>query len=431
MEVQIEDIGPNRKRLNVTVSTGRIKSHIDKVYRAASGQVRMKGYRPGKIPRHILEARLGDSLLAQAKESLIEETFREAMESNELQLIGSPKLDIASEPLAADEALSYSVDIDLKPEATIGDIASIEVQRRSIEATDDELQQSLEDLAKARRKLSTVDDALGDGDFAKVDMLYLLDGEEISKKQGLQINTRIPVLGTDAEEFRAKLTGLEKGETAVLPISYPDTFEKEGARGKQGDIRISINEVLRFVPPPLDDEFARSFDYPSMEKLQESLRAKIKEEKERVENLRIEEEILDTLYTENPFDVPEGIIEEETKHRLEHLSEEMKRGGVPEQEIPAKVDELRPRVEQEARNGVRNHFLIDALGRKKKIFVTESDVQNEIRQIASANEENVKEVRKHFEENNLFPSLRLELLHRKVREFLRETAKMTDSDDAP
>jgi len=429
MQVEVEEIGPCRKRLKVTVSPEQVKSHIDRVFKATNDRVRMKGFRPGKIPRQLLEQQYGDEIRAHAKESLVEETFREALQSNTIEFIGSPKLDISEAALDEQSELSYSVDLDLKPAVEIGDVKSIELERRSHEPTDEEIEGALHDLANSKRKLQPVEEPIEEGDFAKVDLSYQLGGETIVEKTGLQINPRIAVVGTDREEFRARLVGLSAGEETSLPITYPDTFEKEEARGQEGDLGIKVNEVIRFVSPPLDDELAKTFEFDTMDELKEELVKRIRSEKENNENTRLEESILDTLFSENPFELPDGLVDEETKHRLEHIREEMKRSGAGEEDISKQLEQLHDRVEQEARVGIRNHFLIEALSRKHKLFVTETDVQNELKLIAQANDTDLAAVRKHFEENNLYAGLRLDLLNRKVRDFLRATAKITDSED--
>ncbi len=426
VQVDIEDSGPNQKTVKVTVPQERVQDHLNKVYKAANEQVRLKGFRPGKVPRRILREKLGDQILGEAKQSIIQETFQEALRSSDLDIVGQPRLDVSEEPLDEKSALSYSVCCDLRPEVEIGNIADIEIEGQSTVATDEDLESSLEQLAKSKRKLQAVDDALGEGDFAKVDMTYTLDGTELVKKDGLQINANIPVRGCDPQEFQARLVGQPAGESITLPIHYPDTFEKEEARGKEGELTIQLNEILRFVPPPLDDEFAKGFEFESMDKLREDLRTKISAEKERQELLRREEEILDTLFKEHPYVVPKGLIEEEARARAENAQAELERQGAPKEEAQKRVKEAKGELREAAERGVRNLFLIEAISKKHKLFVTETDVDKELRRIASENDAKLDEVKQYFEEKELYPELRLEMMNRKVREFLRQTAKITD-----
>lgn len=428
MQVEIEDTGPSRKTLKVTVPPDRIRKHLEKLYQAAGQQVQMKGFRRGKIPRHLLKARFGDALLAEAKESIINETFREAMESNDMELVGQPKLDVGEEPLQEDGELRYSVEFELRPQVKVGNIKSIEVARQPTNPTRDEIDRALDDLAKAKRKLQPVEDELESHDFARVDMCYKLEGETLVQKTGLQINPSIPVRGCDADEFRGKLLGLKLGETVAIPIKYPDTFEREEARGKDGELEVKVQEILRFITPAIDDELAKGYEFDSLASLEEDLIDKIGREKRRAEQVRIEDDILDQLYAENPFDLPEFLVEDEVKHRQANLVEELQRQGHPKEEAEKRVIEARSEIEAAARHGIRNLFLIEGILKKEKLFVTETDVEAELKRIASANDTSLIEVRKHVEEKKLLPEIRLDIMNRKVREFLRNTAQISDSE---
>ena len=430
MDVHVEDSGPSQKTLKVTVPPDQVQVHVNKVYQAANQQVEMKGFRKGKIPRNVLKQKFGDAILQEAKESIINETFREAMEGQKLDVVGTPRLEVSEEPLAEDGELSYTVEVDLRPDVEIADIKSIDVAGQSIIATDEEIDSALDSLAQQKRKMQSVDGELEQGDFAKVDLSYKLDGNEVVKKEGLQINAGIPVRGCDPEEFANKLLGQPKGATVDLPITYPDNFEKEEARGKEGDISITVNEILRFVAPPIDDELAKTYDFESIEKLREDLTEKINAEKERAEHARVEEEILDQLYVLNGFELPEGLVKEEMSHRVQAYTQELQRQGASEEDAKRRIESEREAVEEASRKGVRNLFLVEAIAKKEKLFVTEGDVEGELKRIASDNNTGIQEVKAYFEEKQLYGELRLELMNRKVRDFLRQTATITDSKEA-
>lgn len=430
MDVQVEEIGPCRKRLSVTVPAETVKQQVDAAYKAASQQVRLKGFRPGRVPRHVLKAQFGDSILAHAKEELVSQSFQDAVRQQELDLVGNPRLDISEEAIQESEPLTFAVECDLRPEVTVGDIKSIEIQGNPIEPTEKELEDALNQLAQSKRKLETVADAeLEDGDFAKVDMRYELEGETLLEKSGMQLSTRIPIAGADPEIFAAKLKGLKSGDETDMELTFPDSFEKEEARGKEGKVHVKVTEIQRFVNPEIDDEFAKGFEMESAEELRNKLRERISEEKERYENMRREEEILDKLYAQNEFPVPEGLIEEETEGRLKHMRSEMEQQKAPKELIDQRVNEARGEAAESARRAVRNLFLVQEIAKKQKLFVTEDDVRKEMQRIASENSVELSDVQAHFEKENLTGELRFNLSDRKVREFLKETATISETNE--
>ena len=427
MDIQIEEIGACRKRIQVKVPVERIQAHIDEMYKWANQNIQMKGFRPGKVPRNLLEQRVGPQLLVDAKKSLVEETFREALQQQTLDVVGSPRIEIDETPLVPDQDLDYSVELDVRPEVTVGKVKEVEIEGHEIEPTDEDLANSLQSVADQRRQLSPVDEEIEEGDFAKADLAYSLDGEVVLNKEGLQINTRIPVVGTDAEEFAAKLKGMKKGDSTKLPITYPENFEKEELRGKEGELEITIHEVMRFQSPAIDDELAKGYQFDDLEAMKKDVLEKIAEQKEAHEFGRREEAILEALYQENPFDLPEGLVQEEAHHRLQQYAEHLRQQGADDEVVEKQLEAAKEEVEGDARLAVRNLFLVDAIAKKEKLFVTESDVEKQIQVIAAENQATVDDVKKYLEEKELLGELRMDLVNRKVREFLRTTAKITDS----
>ena len=151
MEVKIEDLGPCRKRLKITVPSERVLAHLETVYKEVNKQVSMKGFRKGKIPKHVLKQRMGPQILAEAKESLIKETFAEAMKEKELNPVGSPKPDVGEKALAEGEELAYSVEMDLKPEFELGRIKNIHLRRMATSVSAEYIKQDRDQPAQRPR----------------------------------------------------------------------------------------------------------------------------------------------------------------------------------------------------------------------------------------------------------------------------------------
>ena len=163
------------------------------------------------------------------------------------------------------------------------------------------------------------------------------------------------------------------------------------------------------------------------DELREKLRERIRDEKERNENFRLEEEILDQLFAQNEFPIPDGLVEEETNNRLQHYAKELEQQKAPKEEIEKRVAEVRQEATDTSRRVVRNLFLVQAIASKEKLFVTEDDVRKELQRIASENNAELSAVQEHFEKENLFGELRFELSNRKVREFLKQKATITEA----
>ena len=240
--------------------------------------------------------------------------------------------------------------------------------------------------------------------------------------------TPMPRMMPGAATFSARLIGQKAGERISLPITFPETFEKEELKGKTGELELVIHEVICFIAPKINDEMAKLFDFDSLDALKSDLQIKIGERKEKAESRRLEDEALDCLYAESNFEIPESLVQEEASQRLDQLKEDLGQRGIPEEEIQKNLHAAKDEATASGREGLRNLFLIEAIAKKEKVFVTETVIQAEIKRIAAENETTPDEARSWIEEKGLMPQLRMDLMDRKVREFLRETATITDSE---
>jgi trigger factor len=427
MEVQVVDSGPCRRSLTIKLSPEKIKKHVDEVYKSASKQVEIKGFRAGKIPRQVLEKRFGSEILAEAKETLVSQSFEAACTEKDIAFIGKPEVvGLDDSPLDPDAGLEFQVHLDIKPELTISRVKGIEVKAGDTAVTEDDVKAGLGQLAEQKRTLQTVDDVVEEGDFVKADMIFKVGDETVHERKSTQLNTNIPLAGTDQEVFKNNLLGSEKGKTFELDLKFPDSFEKEGVRGKDGKVEIHVNEVMRVTPPVMDDAFAKGFEFETMDALTEEVRKRIGEEKATSDKARIEGEIIQTIMMENPFEVPASLIEDQKEHLLQQAGEQMKQQGMDAAAIKAELEKHEEEAATEAAQRVKVFFLLEAIARGEKVFVTEGDVDVELRNIAAANQASPQDVQKHYEENNLMDDMRWGIRERKVRDFLRENAKITD-----
>ncbi len=428
MDVTVTESGPCRKTLTITIPSEKIREHIAEVYKSAAGQVQIKGFRQGKVPRKILEQRHGDEILSDAKESLINTSFDDALKTQDIAMVGQPEIDgIDDSPLDETNPLEFQVHVDIRPEIDPENVTAVEIKKADTEVTDEDLESALAQLADQKKTLQEVDSPAEENDFVKGHLTFKSEsGEILLERENMQLNSRIPVAGTDPETFAAKVTGAVAEQTLTMDITFPDNFEKEDHRGEKGTVDFAVVNVLRITPPAIDDELAKSYDFEDLDALHAKLRTNISEEKERSEKNRQEEEIIDALLASHTFDIPQSVVADQKRHLLQQFGERLKQAKLGEDEIKAKLTEVETEAGSDAERQVRAFFLLDSIARKHKIFVTESDVDAELRLIAAQHEAPPDEVRQHYETNKMLPDLRVSIMQRKVRDFLRDKATYTD-----
>jgi len=432
MEVQVAETGPCSRSLQITIPSDKVQEHLDEMYASASKQVQIKGFRPGKVPRAMIEKMHGPAILAEAKEQLLNRYFSEACRENELQPIGNIKVDDFEKlEVKKNEELAFTVQIDVKPEFEIPEAKGIEVEAYESEASDEDIDNALKEVTHQKRKIQPTDEAIEDGDFVKCDYTFSEGGKDVHTRTGVQLNTRIPINGVEPAVYTEALVGGKAGETREMALTFPDNFEKEEVRGKEGSIKVTLHEVLRVSPPPIDDELAKGMDFETLDALRDDLKSRISAEKERLGRQRQEEAALEFLSAGIDIPLPPSLIEEQAQSSLGTFGQRMKEQGMPEEEIQKKLEESKDEAQQDAERRVKLFFLIEAVAAQQQLTVEQPDIEAELNNIAAANSSpeqqiTAAQVYQHLEQENRLGELRLALLERKVRDFLRENAKIVD-----
>jgi trigger factor len=428
MQVQVAESGPCRRTLTIQVPATAVREHLDSMYASANQQVRMKGFRPGKVPRRILEKQFGSDILEQAKERLVNHFLGEACQKNELRPVGRIVVDGFEQlQVRLDAALEFTASVDVRPAFALQEVKGLPVDAYATAATDADIDGALQEIANQKRSIQSVAEPAREGDFVKVDLRFVDEaGNPVHERKGVQLNTRIPIAGTDPQAFSQALVGAAAGRSLELGLTFPDNFEKDAFRGQPGRAILDVHEVLRVVPAPIDEALAKSLDFAGLDALRADLRQRIGTEKVRAGKQRQEEQCLQQLLERHDFELPESLVEEQRQSSLSAFAQRLEQNGVAKEEIEKKVAESQDEALEDARRRVRLFFLIEAVARDHKLFVTENDVEAEIRAIAAANNATPAQVRDHLEKQRQFGELRLALLERKVRNFLRDQAKVVD-----
>ena len=428
MQVQVAETGPCSRKLTIQVPPQSIHEHMESMYASANQRVRLKGFRQGKVPRKVLEKHLGVQILAEAKQQLVNRFFNEACQAQEISPIGQVVVDNFDElEVVPNSGLEFSVQVNVRPTFELGETKGLEASSYETEVTDADLDGALREIANQKRSIRKVDEPSEKGDFVKVDLEFQDDnGIKVHERTGVQLNTTIPVAGTDQAAFEAALTGVEAGNSIELPLTFPANFEKDEYRGKPGKAVLQVLEIMRVAAPPIDDQLAGSLDFENLEALQTDLRTRIGNEKVRAGRQRQEEECLQQLVGQHPFELPSALIEEQQQASLKAYAERLHQSGMAEAEIQSKVEESTAEAQEDATRRVRLFFLIEEVARAEKLFVTEGDIDTEVKRIAQANDASPAQVRDHLQQNKQLGELRLTVLERKVRDFLRDNAKIVD-----
>jgi trigger factor len=284
MEVQVAETGPCSRALRITVPPKQVNEHLDQMYESARQQIHVKGFRPGRVPRELIQKRYGAGILAEAKEQMLNRFFGEACRSKDLSPVGRVAIDdIEKLEVKPDATLEFTAKIDVRPVFEIKKAKAIEVDSYEANATEADIDKALQQIAHEKRSIQKTETPAQDGDFVKADTTFMdSKGNVLRSRKGVQLNTRIAIHGTDDAAYTAALVGAVAGKSIELPITFPETFENAAVRGQSGTVRVDALEILRVAAPPIDDQLAKTLEFENIQALRADLQTRISQEKQRL-----------------------------------------------------------------------------------------------------------------------------------------------------
>jgi len=426
MQIVVENVGPCRKRVRLVVPPERVKREIDDTLRNASMSIRLPGFRPGHVPRAVLEKKFGAAIRRDVKESLVNDGYRQALKDHNLSPLSSPKIDIEGLQLQSNGGLEVDFELDVRPEIQPEGYKGAAVTIAKPAVNEREIDEQIDQIRKLRRR-PTKDEAAAlerDG-FAMASIEFREGDRAVLKRDNVRVMTTTPVVGADAGEFEKTITGKKAGESFEIAVEFPAEFEARDVAGKKGVACLTIREVYRLVAPT-DEEMLRELDMPDLQTLRSDVSRRLMDAKAKAERRRAEDEILDRSLAETPIELPEHLLDDQMEGRLGRLRAHMEAQGATAEETAAELQKERARSRDDVAKGIRRFFLMEAIAKKEKLFVTEDDLVQELRSIAERNQSTVDEVRRYYEEQQLLPALRLDVLETKVRGFVYDSAKRNE-----
>ena len=421
MKVHVESVSPIERKLSIEVEPERVAAELGRAYRALGERVRLPGFRPGKIPRRILEQRFRAEVEEDVARRLVEKSYLDAIAEHGVEAVGEPQ--VTGARLALDAPFAFQATVEVRPEVKAKDYTGLPLKRVVPVVEDAQVEARLEELRQRLGRLEPVEGrtTAEGGDFAVVDYRGTVDGQPFEGGSGEGVTVEIvpgEVTGGNVEA----LAGLAVGESRPVPATFPDGHARAGQTAL---FTFTLRGLKRRVVPPLDDELAREVGGgPTLEALRVRTRSEL-EAAAKAEAARSErEQLVHALIQRNPFPVPRAMVDRGVEAMLEGAFRSLARGGVDPRQLKLDVNALRAEMRPRAETEVRGALLLEALAQAESISVDKAEVDARIEEIARESEQPLSQVRKAFKEPAQRRSLELRIREEKTVEFLRSRAKI-------
>ncbi|HTO69804.1 MAG TPA: trigger factor [Myxococcota bacterium] len=429
MNVSVEETGPVERRVHVEIPTTDVDAAFEAFYREVRRSAHIKGFRPGKTPREVLEKYFAERASGEVLERLVGETLGQAIAEKELDVLGEPRLQ-PGEPPKPGARFAYDADVDVRPAIEVQKVRGLDVARPVLPVPErDPVDAHLEELRQRQAQL--VEEASGSaaarGNVAVVDYVGKIDGKPFAGSSAREAQVEIGS-GRTFGGFEDELVGMQVGDERAFDIAMPADHEDEALRGKSVRFEVKLVALKRREVPELDDEFAKDVSsFATLAELRADLDKRVAEGRT-AEQKRLERAaVIEALLAANPFPVPPRLVEAQVRARIGRMLSQFRNARLSREALEGLVErwsaELRPQVESD----VKLALLAPAIAKAESLEVSDEDVDRELQKIAEASQRPFGETKREYRERGLLDAVRAGIAEEKAVELALGAANLSDA----
>lgn len=420
MTLNVEKLDSANYKVTATIDSSDINSKLDKLAKEASKTLKVDGFRKGKVPVAVVKKLYGDKLKedaeAEAVREVLESAYKEAgIDSSDV--IGNPVFEKFEDK---GDTKELELIISLKPQIDLGDYSDLTPEFEKPEASEDEINEEIENIAKRFAKAKSIEDdrELKEGDIAVFDFKGILDGEPFeggsAQNYELKIGSKQFIEG-----FEEQMVGMKKGEEKTIKVTFPDDYQAENLKGKEVEFEIKLHDIKEEVVPNIDDELAKKAlakEDANVDELKEHAKKIIEDNKTRkLYEDELKPKILENIINKYDFDLPKNIVEQEIDNLANQKASTLSQDELKEiQESKEKLDELRESVRKDAQDSVKATFIVDALAKAENVEVSDGEISQVLYYEALMNGQEPQKLIEYYQSNNLIPVIKMGMMEDKL-----------------
>lgn len=426
MKTTVEPLSPTRVKLAVEMSFDELKPAFDAAYKKIGAEVRIPGFRPGKVPARILEQRLGrPAILDEVVSNAVPKAYGEALQENQVRPLGHPEIEMTR--LEDGDTIAFTAEVDIRPVIEVPDLDSLAVTVDPIEVTDEEIDNQISALRDRFAMLTGVDRSAATGDYVSLDLAAAVDGKPVEggTTTGLSYEVGAGDLMVGLDEA---LVGMDEADTRT----FQTTLAAGEQAGMTADVEITVRSVKEKHLPALDDEFASTAsEFDTLDELRADIVERLTRTKRMQQGAMARDKLIEHLIASTTVPLPDALIKGEVEWRQQAMSAEVEEAGLTMESYLEGVDstveehdrELRDSVEQ----AVRTQFILDAIADQREIGIENDDLVTYIMSRAQRMGVSPDEYAKQLSSAGHLPAAVAEIRRNKALAQLLESTTVTDT----
>jgi trigger factor len=424
MKMNVEDISSIKKKLSIEIPEDQVTKEVDSFYREVGRRAKIKGFRPGKVPRDILERHFKDYVKAEVIQKLVQDTYSTVLSETNLHPVSPPLIDPGE--LESGKSFQYSATVEIKPEIKIEGYLGLNIEGKRENTKDEEVEERLKNLQNLHANLKTISEPrpIQNGDYVILDYEAKMDHKPLEEGKAIDFTLEVGS-GRFIPALEEKLIGLKPEEEKEIDVSFPEDYGYTKWAGKTISFHVKIKEIKEKILPSLDDEFAKDLGgYSSLEELKTKLKEEIEKEKELALKRELKDQLVDQLVQANNFEIPESLVEEQIKVLISDTKLRLASQGLALKNLDVSEEKLKEDYREMAQKQVRTFLILEKIAAQEGITVTDEETDDRMREVSEKTHQKFDVVKRYYEKNGLIPEVEAGILTEKTLNFLLEKANI-------
>jgi trigger factor len=427
MKASVEEISQVKRKLTVELDAEEVDKKIEDAYRLLKKQAKIRGFRPGKAPREILERYYGEQVARDVTKDLVNDTLPEAFEQTNTYPLTMPLVE--NEALKKGQGFKYAAVLEVKPRIDLKDYMGIEVEKEKVEVSDEAVAAQLEEIRKANARLKPIEEGRG----ARKDECVVIDYEAFEGDrpiEGIKAENFLFTIGTETihPDFEKGLLGLKPGESKDITVNFEKEYHHPKLAGKTVIFKVRVSDVKAVELPELNDEFIAGLggEFEDLDTVKSKIREDLMAHEAKRADQEVKRRLLNKISDMVDFELPESLIEEEQRYSVESVRQNLQRMGSSLQKAGLSEEKIRQDLLERSRKRVKDLLILGEVARRHDLTIDEIELNEGFRELAANMGQEPSVVRRYYEARGMAESFRERLLEEKTLNFLVKGAKILE-----
>ncbi|MCC6423110.1 MAG: trigger factor [Phycisphaerales bacterium] len=427
--VSIEDAGPGTKKVSVKIPRERIDAKLAEQFKDVRQHAAIPGFRPGHAPQKLVEKRFNTDVREQVRRDLIQESYKQALEKNELQVLGEPEFDNPDEIKLPDNGeMSYSFQVEVQPQITLPELKGLKIQKPKIEVTEANVDEAMKNLRQQQGALLPVEDrGIEEGDYVVADVHVKFEGREITHRHDAQIVARPGrIAGIQVDDLAKRIEGAKPNDVRTFTVKAPEGHSEAEIAGKDVEIEIKVKDIKRLELAELNEAFLTGLGFETEQEVREALREqlneRIKADVQRVMREQVNKQLLESVNIE----LPAKLSDRQEDRVVNRRAVDLMMRGVPREEVEGHIEQLRGGAKDEAVRELKLFFILQKVAQDQNVDVDEAELNGRIAMIAAQRERRPEKLKQEMSKDGSLANLYLQMREQKAIDKILESAQIEE-----